>query len=224
MAAISITAVGGSDLVSGPDRLCVKSAPPGRESVSVPLTMTVLGTPSSYSYAWSYKAPNSINYKSIPAKGVTIGKVSLVPGGSVPYSLVITGTKGNLNSLQGYLIRLMVSDSRGSDFAETLLDGGCELGSSTARMGVFTAEAVQVEVYPNPVTEVLQVKINGLHQPARIGLFDLQGRRQGQWSVEPEQGVGKLQAPVSGLAEGLYLLQVETASGVLHRQRVLKQR
>ncbi|WP_345246520.1 hypothetical protein [Nibrella saemangeumensis] len=36
--------------------------------------------------------------------------------------------------------------------------------------------------------------------------------------------MGLLQAPVTQLPESLYLLQVETAVGILHQQRVLKQR
>ncbi|GAA4463200.1 hypothetical protein GCM10023189_40960 [Nibrella saemangeumensis] len=87
-----------------------------------------------------------------------------------------------------------------------------------------TAEGIQVQVYPNPVTEALQVDMHNLYQPAKVGLIDLQGRIRGQWSVEPVNGAGQLKAPVTQLPEGLYLLQVETADGVLHRQRVLKQR
>ncbi|WP_345268866.1 T9SS type A sorting domain-containing protein [Nibrella viscosa] len=83
---------------------------------------------------------------------------------------------------------------------------------------------VEAVVHPNPITELLRVSIRGLSQPATVHLYDVQGRMRGEWVVRPVAGVGQLQAPVSHLAEGLYLLQVETAEGVLSRQRVLKQR
>jgi hypothetical protein len=104
-----------------------------------------------------------------------------------------------------------------------LLDGSCALGSSNAQ-GEATARQVQVLGYPNPVHKVLQVEISGLSQPAKVVVFDAQGHQRGQWVVEPVKGVGRLKAPVEKLDEGLYILQVETAEGVLHRQRVLKQR
>ncbi|GAA4449409.1 hypothetical protein GCM10023189_08760 [Nibrella saemangeumensis] len=222
-ASVSITVTGTRSVV-GPASLCVKTVPPDRDEVTLPITMTVSGAPAAYVYSWSYKAPKSTNYKDIAAKGTSIGKVDFKPVTGTP-TLRIVGAKGNLNGLQGYLVRLTVTlgtEVIGS--AETLLDGNCELGNSNTRQGVFTAEAVQVLVYPNPVVEVLQVEIKGLSQPAKVGLFDLQGRQRGQWSVEPVEGVGQLKAAVTDFSGGLYLLQVETANGVLHRQRVLMHR
>jgi hypothetical protein len=60
--------------------------------------------------------------------------------------------------------------------------------------------------------------------PAKVSLYDLQGRQRGYWSVAPRAGSGQLKTPVGGLANGLYLLQVETAEGAVIRQRVLKLR
>ncbi|ARK12470.1 T9SS type A sorting domain-containing protein [Fibrella sp. ES10-3-2-2] len=223
IASVSITAIRLLDVV-GPARLCIKSAPPANEAVTLPLAMTVTGGTLPYMYSWSYKAPNSTNYKGIATAGTAIGKVSFVPvpGGS---TINITGTKGNLNGLQNYLIRLTVTDKTGATVSEeTLLDGSCMLGGSNARMGRETDELVQVRVYPNPVQEMLEVDIQGLTAPARIVLLDVAGRLQQQWDIAPVAGVGKLRVAVSDLPEGVYILNVKTAEGILHRQRLLKQR
>ncbi|GAA4463211.1 hypothetical protein GCM10023189_40980 [Nibrella saemangeumensis] len=222
-ASVSIVATGANSVV-GPASLCVKTSPPAREEISLPITMTVVAAPGSYDYSWSYKAPKSTNYKSIETGGTAIGKVEFVPVAGEP-SIAIKGTKGNLNGLQGYVIRLTVTlNGNLIGSAETLLDASCAFGSSNTRQGVFTAEQVEVLLYPNPMVEVLQVDIRGIHQPVKVSLIDLKGLRQGQWTVEPVEGMGQLKTSVSGLSAGMYLLQVETAEGVLHRQRVLKHR
>jgi hypothetical protein len=63
----------------------------------------------------------------IAARGTNIGKVSFVPLASVA-SLNIIGAKGNLNGLQGYLVRLTVKlGDQVVGSAQTLLDGSCPL-------------------------------------------------------------------------------------------------
>ncbi len=220
---IPLTATGGS-LVTGPARLCVKAAPPLKTNVTLPLRMQVAGDASAYSYHWSYKAPNSTSYKPIAARGTSIGKVSFVPLANAA-GLNIIGAKGNLNGLQGYLVRLTVK--RGDQVvgsAQTLLDGSCPLTLPGAREGVFTPEEMQVRVYPNPVRDLLRVELRGLSGPAGVVLYDLKGQRRGHWTVEPVDGAARLEADASALSQGVYLLQVETADGVLHRQKVLKLR
>jgi len=123
-------------VVRDPARLCVKSSPPAKEMVTLPLTMTIVGGSAPYSYCWSYKAPSSVNYKLIAPAGTSIGKASFVPLAGAQ-SLSLTGTKGNLNGLQGYLIQLTVLQGNqvvGS--ARTLLDGSCQLRVPGARVGL----------------------------------------------------------------------------------------
>jgi hypothetical protein len=173
-------------------------APPLQTKVTLSLVMSVVGDASGYTYSWSYKAPNSTSYKPSAAKGTSIGKVSFVPVANAP-TLNLTGARGNFNGLQGYLIRLTVMQGNvvtGS--AQTLLDGGCPLTIPGAMEGVFTHEEEQlgVQIYPNPVREMLQVELQGLSQPAKVSLYDLQGRMRGSWLVEPVAGVGQLKAGI----------------------------
>ncbi len=220
---IPLTAAGGN-LVTGPARLCVKAAPPLKTNVTLPLLMQVAGDASAYTYHWSYKAPTATGYKPISARGTSIGKVSFVPLANAA-RLDIIGAKGNLNGLQGYLVRLTVK--RGDQVvgsAQTLLDGSCPLTVPGAREGVFAGEEMQVQLYPNPVREKLHLELRGLGGPARVVLYDLKGQRRGHWPVAPVAGAARLEADASALSQGVYLLQVETADGVLHRQKVLKLR
>lgn len=92
------------------------------------------------------------------------------------------------------------------------------------RMGVESEETLQVRLFPNPVVDVLQLEVSGLNQPAQVRLYDIQGRAQGQWSMVPQAGQGTPRADVSAIGEGLYIVEVQTIEGVIHRQRVLKQR
>jgi hypothetical protein len=220
---IPLTASGGN-LVTGPARLCVKAAPPLKTQVTLPLLMQVAGDASAYSYHWSYKAPNATGYKPISSRGTGIGKVSFVPLAGAP-GLNIIGAKGNLNGLQGYLVRLTVKlADQVVGSAQTLLDGSCPLRLPGAREGVFTGVQMQVRVYPNPVSDKLQLELRGLSGPAGVVLYDLKGQRRGHWTVTPVEGAARLEADASALSQGVYLLQVETADGVLHRQKVLKLR
>jgi hypothetical protein len=215
-------------VVRGPARLCVKSSPPAKGMVTLPLTMTVVGGSASYSYRWSYKAPSSVNYKFIAPAGTSIGKASFVPLAVVP-SLSLTGTRGNLNGLQGYLIQLTVlQGNQVVGRAQTLLDGSCPLRVPGARVGLpeeaSAKEGMQVQLYPNPVRDLLQVELRGLSGPVKVILYDLKGQLHNDWTVEPVRGAVRLQADVSALSQGVYLLQVEAPEGVLHRQKVLKLR
>ncbi len=60
--------------------------------------------------------------------------------------------------------------------------------------------------------------------PASVVLYDLKGQRRGYWAVEPVSGAALLEADASALSQGVYLLQVETADGVLHGQKLPKLR
>jgi hypothetical protein len=65
-----------------------------------------------------------------------------------------------------------------------------------------------INVYPNPVKDVLNVRTNS--GPATLKLYDASGRL-----VKQQQISGKTvqQVPVGYLKNGLYLLKIENATG-----------
>jgi hypothetical protein len=184
--------------------------------------MMVSGGTTPYQYSWSYRAANSTTYKPIDAGGTNVGQATLMPTAGSP-TITISSAKGNFTNLAGNYIRLIVTDQYNvTSSAETLVDGSCAVGSG-ARQGVGE-QALRVRLFPNPVVDVLQLEVDGLSLPAQVRLYDIQGRAQGQWKLLPQAGESQLKADVSGLGAGLYIVEVQTTEGVVHRQRVLKQR
>ncbi|TCJ18824.1 T9SS type A sorting domain-containing protein [Flaviaesturariibacter flavus] len=83
---------------------------------------------------------------------------------------------------------------------------------------------VQLQVYPNPATDRLQVQLQ-CTQPGllQLRLNDLQGRPLWQQSTVAGRSASSLQVPLFGMASGTYVLQVRDAEGrLLSTQRVVK--
>lgn len=86
--------------------------------------------------------------------------------------------------------------------------------STVANEEIFTVESA---VYPNPVSDVLNVSINGADQ-AIITLLSANG------SIVTQQKVQQLvtSIPVSSLAKGYYYLKVQTAQGAKTHKVIIK--
>ncbi|RYZ20729.1 MAG: T9SS type A sorting domain-containing protein, partial [Chitinophagaceae bacterium] len=83
---------------------------------------------------------------------------------------------------------------------------------------------VQLQVYPNPATDRLQVQVQ-CTQPGllQLRLNDLQGRPVWQQSAVAGRAATNLQVPLGGMASGTYVLQVRDAEGrLLSTQRIVK--
>ena len=78
--------------------------------------------------------------------------------------------------------------------------------------GINTANKVDVNVYPNPATDVLHVEANGI---TRIDVIDLAGRIV----LSNTQSLNTVN--VSGLANGVYMLRTTTTEGV-NVQKIVK--
>lgn len=68
-----------------------------------------------------------------------------------------------------------------------------------------------ISIYPNPVKEVLNVKISDNDQPVTLKIFSVNG--QVQWNHKYAQSLSLIQVSVSKLPAGTYHLVIEKASG-----------
>lgn len=82
-------------------------------------------------------------------------------------------------------------------------------------LGVNDNIADLVSVFPNPATDVLNVKLNSSIEVSDVAMYNVLGKKVG---VSYNNGV----INVSGLAQGVYVLKVNTTAGTL-TQKVVKQ-
>ena len=69
-------------------------------------------------------------------------------------------------------------------------------------------ERSEIQVYPNPVTSVLHIKLPAGDQPLNIALYDSQGKLLHESTLL--EGREVQQFSMNGYASGIYLLQVRT--------------
>ena len=78
-------------------------------------------------------------------------------------------------------------------------------------------------VYPNPVSEVMNLVINpGKSGNALVSLLDISGRTvlTRRYDLQPEE-LSTLRIPVSGLPSGIYMLKIQSGSNVISRKVVV---
>jgi len=73
----------------------------------------------------------------------------------------------------------------------------------------------KVNIYPNPASDVLFIESE--EEIKSVSIFDSQGDKVIRWNGDK----GKLEVGLNGLAPGLYLVRVETGSGVVGRKVVV---
>jgi len=74
--------------------------------------------------------------------------------------------------------------------------------------------AVSIEAFPNPATEFVNIRINGLTKAiTQIGLYDLEGKLMVDLSETELVHSGQVTIPMSNLTSGMYILRIETEDG-----------
>ena len=63
-------------------------------------------------------------------------------------------------------------------------------------------------VYPNPVVDILNIRLKNVINPATVIICDMTGRKVYNASINPDQ-VGEMQIPVSDLTDGIYQLIIK---------------
>lgn len=184
----------------------------GAGSYSCIITDLVSGWKDTISASVSASPPISFTISSTPDNGTFNGTATInASGGTLPlsyrWSSLPTQTTATATNLQADLYKVFITDSLG---CESL--GVVFVGANVSNDPLIFRD-IHLTVSPNPTQELLflQLEVPETDQPS-WSLWNIQGQelRQGQFAL------GKKWAKtlsVSELPEGLYLLQVKSATG-----------
>jgi hypothetical protein len=122
--------------------------------------------------------------------------------------------------LQGAITHYLISPPNGVYEVQVTNSYGCTVTSNIITVNVGVEETTlenQLNIYPNPVADVLNVQWNNTNETANLSIRDLSGR-----VVLVERAAnGNVALDLSGLASGNYILEVQTEERTL-RQQVVK--
>lgn len=108
----------------------------------------------------------------------------------------------------------IATDLAGNDrIFNTTVDMGVYEFGSTLDVDNFEAQVSEFKIYPNPTSNVLNVKMNESFNKAEI--FNIQGQKVLESNTK--------NLNVSNLSSGLYLIQIEATNGVTQTKRFIKQ-
>jgi hypothetical protein len=125
-----------------------------------------------------------------------------------------------------FSVRAICSDGSRSDYSEEILvnEGGTGELFATNRSEEVLVEEInedaKVSFYPNPVSDQLNVSINGVGSAATVSVYDLLGSLK----IRQNISVGQLNLTVdmSQLTSGIYLLQVTDENQIICQDRIVK--
>jgi hypothetical protein len=142
------------------------------------------------------------------------GKVNAeVSGGKPPYVYTWNGVSGAATfdqACDGDPVALEVEDVRGCKISDTL---------------IFTAQGTVGAIYPNPTFDQFRIQFNVVNKgTVKARLFDLSGKLVAELIDKPANpGANELSFSLAPLADGIYVLQIETEGEKPSEFRVVKQ-
>lgn len=196
----------------------------GYGPASLTITANASGGTAPYAFSWS--------------NGDTGQSVSVSAAGT--YSVAVTDSKGCTTTapIVMHTLDVRCGNNNGkvmichnnnsicvaSSAVQAHLDHGDHLGGCAASVARMSKENGSVEVsngniivYPNPVTEQLNMRVSGVEAGSVIKMYDQNGKL-----VKTLLVTGRSEdIPVRGLAAGLYYLQIKTR-GVLITRKIVK--
>ena len=96
-----------------------------------------------------------------------------------------------------------------------------EIRPGTVGIPDFSADALNISVYPNPTDDVLFVELRGGAEIANVALYDLQGRMVGANNHSPLQG-GTATIDMKSIPSGVYVLRVTDADGKEYQRKIVR--
>ena len=82
------------------------------------------------------------------------------------------------------------------------------------------ASVTRLSLYPNPVTDAVHIAYETSEQADELIVYDMTGRKIAAYTVTALKGEWVL--PVSTLASGMYVVVLQTATGVVAQQQLIK--
>ncbi|MGV3613630.1 MAG: choice-of-anchor J domain-containing protein [Fluviicola sp.] len=92
---------------------------------------------------------------------------------------------------------------------------------SLATLGLAEASTINMEVFPNPTTDVVNVKFDGQGGDYTVSIIDLSGRTVAS-QVVTGAGSTAVEIPVTGLVAGNYLISVANETGSYTQKLMVK--
>jgi len=126
------------------------------------------------------------------------------------------------NTTRCYTLRVNPGTAgRGNNNIYTINNGiSVETGQSTEGSEV----AQEVELFPNPISNELQVKLIAIGGQTVIEVFDLTGKKVATKTANTNAGtVNNTSVDMSRNAKGIYLVRVTNNNKVIHQRKIIKQ-
>ena len=123
--------------------------------------------------------------------------------------------------LQGAITYYLISPPNGVYAVQVTNSYGCVITSDMITVNVGVEEIAledQLNIYPNPVTDVLNVQWKNTNESANLSIRDLSGRLV----LSERVANGNAVLDFSNLSSGNYILELQTEEGTLRKQ-VIKQ-
>jgi hypothetical protein len=121
--------------------------------------------------------------------------------------------------LQGAITHYLISPPNGVYEVQVTNSYGCTVTSNIITVNVGVEETTlesQLNIYPNPVTDVLNVQWNNTNETANLSIRDLSGRLV----LSERLANGNAALELSNLSSGNYILELQTEEGTLRKQMV----
>jgi hypothetical protein len=121
--------------------------------------------------------------------------------------------------LQGAITSYLINPSNGVYAVQVTNSYDCSLTSDVITVNVGVEEIAledQLNIYPNPVTDVLNVQWKNTNESANLSIRDLSGRLV----LSERVANGNAVLDLAALSSGNYILELQTGQSTLRKQVV----
>jgi len=120
------------------------------------------------------------------------------------------------------MLKYMVQGTAARNTAPATSNGDIVLAAGEA---TGESDAVQaVELFPNPVSNELQVKLIAIGGKSVIEVFDLTGKKVTSTTINSSvTSISNVRLDMSKYAKGIYMVRVTNNENLIHQSKIVKQ-